>query len=306
MHSIPENFFESETRLSFEITSTMKKAWAVQLTLLDQILEIAQSAGIKLWMDYGSLLGAIRHNGYIPWDDDIDICIMREDYIGFLFLLRRKLPECCRVRSFYTTENYTQPKAFISNRDVIDIGKDPEQKEITEKYFGIPYVAGVDLYPLDYVPRDEAQWNLIRSIYMAVYDLAMSFDVYRENGELEGYVSQIEELLNVQLKRDYTLRSSLWKLADSVAMMTKKEEADSVIWYPDSAMRHNDMRRPLSCYTGTDFIDFEFLKVPVPSGYHEILQACYGEDYMTPVRAESTHGYPFYKEQDEIIARHST
>lgn len=303
MTLINPDFFRSETRLDFEISETMKKAWGIQLTVLDNILKVADHNHIKVWLDYGSLLGAVRHNGYIPWDDDIDICVMRKDYLILLMALKRELPEYYRVRSFYTTENYTHPKAFISNRDKVDTGTDPQEKEITDIFFGLPYVAGVDLYPLDYVPSDPQQAELIRNIYIAVYDLALSFDQYKGSGELEEYIRQVEEVLNVTIPRDETTRTAIWKLADSVAMITRKKESDSVLWYPDWAMRNNDMRRPLSAYESTKLVDFEMLKAPIPEGYNTILSACYGAEYMTPVNLGSTHGYPFYQEQKEYIDR---
>ena len=164
-------------------------------------------------------------------------------------------------------------------------------------------MAGVDLYPLDYVPSDPEQAELIRNIYIAVYDLAFSFDQYKESGELEEYIRQIEEILNVRVPRDETAKTAIWKLADSVAMITKKKESDSILWYPDWAMRTNDMRRPLSAYATTNMVDFEMLKAPIPEGYDAILSACYGTSYMTPVRRNSTHGYPFYQEQQDYIDR---
>ncbi|WP_029232813.1 LicD family protein [Butyrivibrio sp. VCB2006] len=315
MIKIPDEYFKSETRLDFEITETMKRAWGIQLTLLDQVMEIADRHHIKLWLDYGSLLGAVRHNGYVPWDDDIDICMERPNYMRFLFILEKELPEYCRVRSFYTTPGYTEPKAFISNRDKLDIGlketidiaksKNDDhsltESEITDIYYGLPYVAGIDLYPLDYAPKNQEKWNLIRQIYIAVYDLAMRFEDYKASGELEGYLVQIEELLNVSLERDENLRFSLWKLADSVAQMTTRAEADSMLWYPDTAMRTTDMRRPISAYNETILTDFEMLKAPIPADFKGVLSICYGEGYMTPVRAGGTHEYPFYKVQQEYI-----
>ncbi len=303
MIQIPESFFRSEKRLGFEVSDTMKKAWAIQLTVLDKILEVAQHNHINVWLDYGSLLGAVRHKGYIPWDDDIDVCLMRKDYVILLMALRRELPEYFRVYSIYTTPFYNQPKAFVANRAHVDNGNDPKEKEITDIFFGLPYVAGVDVYPLDYVPSDPDQANLIRNIYIAVYDLAFSYDQYKASGELEGYISQIEDLLAVSIPRDDSAKEALWKLADGVATMAKKKESDSILWYPDMAMRTTDMRRPLEAYSETMITDFEMLKAPIPKGYHDVLLASYYEDYMTPIQQPCAHEYPFYKEQQDWIDR---
>ena len=77
------SFFEPETRNSFYIEPMMKNAWAAQLELLDLIGEICRTYDIKYFVDWGTLLGAVRHHGYIPWDDDADIGMLRGDYIRF-------------------------------------------------------------------------------------------------------------------------------------------------------------------------------------------------------------------------------
>ena len=151
MLNFPNSFWEGETRNDFFVPAAMKRAWAIQMTMLDQTLEIARKHGIRIWVDYGTLLGTVRHKGYIPWDDDIDVCVMRADYLKLINYLKAELPDYCNVYCFYTDERCIQPKGFITNRSVIDIGTNPEERKLTELYFNCPYVAGLDLYPMDYV-----------------------------------------------------------------------------------------------------------------------------------------------------------
>ena len=305
MLTIPDSFFKAEERNDFYIPEPMKKAWAIQMTMLDRTLEIARKHNIQIWMDYGSLLGTVRHKGYIPWDDDIDICIRREDYMKFIYILQDELPEHCHVVSFYTDERCDQPKGFVTNRKVIDIGTDPEQKKISNLYFNCPYMTGLDLYPLDYAPIDPKKWDYVRNLYSAAYSLAMDMESYIASGEFEGYLSQIEDITGKKIKRDEHIKNSLWKLADSIAMMTRRQESRHMLWYPDSTFRKNDMRRNTSWYKNTIQKPFEFMEVPIPEGYDGVLSTCYSKDYMTPKRAKAAHGYPFWAEQERKILLHN-
>ena len=79
MLKFAEKFFEGETIDGFYIEPMMKKAWAAQLEVLAQFTEFCKEKGIHYFADFGTLLGAVRHKGFIPWDDDIDISMLRED-----------------------------------------------------------------------------------------------------------------------------------------------------------------------------------------------------------------------------------
>ena len=77
---LPESFFREETICDFKVDLARKKLWAVSLDLLLKFDEVCRKHQIKYTLAYGSLLGAIRHHGFIPWDDDIDIFMVREEY----------------------------------------------------------------------------------------------------------------------------------------------------------------------------------------------------------------------------------
>lgn len=81
--TIPANFLKEEVRCEYTITREMKKLWAVEIDLLFQVKQICDRHGIKWFVEGGTLLGAARHKGFIPWDDDIDIQMLRSDYAIF-------------------------------------------------------------------------------------------------------------------------------------------------------------------------------------------------------------------------------
>ena len=77
---LPESFFMPEVICDFTVTSEMKKNWAVCVDLLVRFDEVCRKNHLKYYVAFGTLLGIIRHHGFIPWDDDIDVCMFRDDY----------------------------------------------------------------------------------------------------------------------------------------------------------------------------------------------------------------------------------
>ena len=77
---LPESFFAEETINDFLVTRERKKIWAVTLDLLFEFDKLCRRHNLRYSLAFGSLLGAIRHNGFIPWDDDIDVVMPRADY----------------------------------------------------------------------------------------------------------------------------------------------------------------------------------------------------------------------------------
>ena len=79
MLEFPREYFIDEVRDGFYVNGLMKRCWAAQLEALNDIAGVCEKYQIRWYADFGTLLGAVRHGGFVPWDDDIDICMFRED-----------------------------------------------------------------------------------------------------------------------------------------------------------------------------------------------------------------------------------
>ena len=77
---LPEHFLEKEVRCGYSVTEKAKKIWAVELDLLAEFDRVCRKHDINYQIFAGTLLGAVRHEGFSPWDDDVDVCLLRGDY----------------------------------------------------------------------------------------------------------------------------------------------------------------------------------------------------------------------------------
>lgn len=77
---LPVGFLKEEVRCGYRVSEKMKKVWAVELDLLEKFTSVCEKYNLRYFADAGTLIGAVRHQGFIPWDDDVDVVMPREDY----------------------------------------------------------------------------------------------------------------------------------------------------------------------------------------------------------------------------------
>lgn len=296
-----ESYFQGEEREGFYIAPMMKRYWAAQMEVLEVIDKICKLYGIKYFAFYGTLLGAVRHKGFIPWDDDMDLCMLRDDYDRFHQIAPDVLPKGYHILSAkedeYGTLGVNGLFMRIVNSNEIDISK-----ERLDRYHGCPYVVGIDIFVQDYVPRNEDDLKLRNNMFDIIAGTARLLETGKLSGEnLEENLCAIEEMCKHSLNRSKPLVGQLYYLADRVSAMYTREEADYV-----SIVRHR-------MHSGETFIrkeeydeiirvPFENMMIPIPKQYHNSLVMGYGSNYMTPIQGLGAgHEYPAYKSQERVI-----
>ena len=301
------DFLKAEERCNFYIDTTMKTVWAAELEVLYEIAVICEKYNIPWYMAYGSLLGAVRHEGYIPWDDDIDICLFREDYMKLLEVLPKELPAGYVVRSPLLEDGYPEFHSFVANSDSISI-----EPEHLAKFHGCPFVVGVDIFPLDALPKDE---KILRRKKEA-------FQLIRKAAHIVKKKPNIEELktISYELRRDFDIQlfqervflpeseyeanemaARFWRLGNEIVMYPQNiEMSDKVCDFVYYAS--NECQYDREWFRETEELPFEGFGVPVPGEYDKVLTATYG-DYHVLKRATGGHDYPFYKKQLEYLRK---
>ena len=117
---LSKSFFEDEVRDGFYVTSDMKHAWAAQLEVLNDVDKACRENGIQYFAEWGTLLGAVRHHGFIPWDDDMDICMKRPDYNRFLQIADQIMPEGYKIFNISSDEDNDNMLTRIINGRAIN------------------------------------------------------------------------------------------------------------------------------------------------------------------------------------------
>ncbi len=292
--SFPDEYFCDEVRDGFYVSETMKRFWAAQLVVLSEIDKICRKHGINWYTNCGTLIGVIRHKGYIPWDDDLDIVMLREEFECFLKYAREELPKGYCILSPEDNDEYEQPFARITNSHAIDT-----HEEFLQKYYGCPYVIGVDIFPMDKLYLDEEKekdrvrrGELVFSTYKGVLSNRYSDD------ELTGLLKRIESENKTIIRRDMIQRDLLLLLCDICKECSDEDSKEVAILY--SWISEGKGKHAITCYDGWTEMLFESTRLRVPAGYHEVLESYYG-DYMKVVRGSADHEYPVYREQEEIF-----
>ena len=292
-----DSFFEGEERDGFYIRPMVKRAWAAQLEVLDVISDICDAHGIRWFADSGTLLGAVRHHGFIPWDDDVDIVMLRADFERFRVYARTELPEGWFLRNDRDSDDINGAITCVVNSRVVRT-----DAEFLERFHGCPYNVGVDVCILDTLPDDPEEYEFYRILTGNAYDTEENapkgalLDECPE--ELKTRITELEGTCGIELDRTQPVKPQLNRLADQLAAMYYDTDGADV---GIAAFHYNhSIRTPASAYAETIYLPFEHVMLPAPKGYDTVLTLRMG-DYMTPVRSYDFHDYPFFIHAEEQL-----
>lgn len=297
-----DSFFEEETRCGFEIPVMMKRAWAAQMEVLQVVIDICNRNDIPYFASSGTLLGAVRHKGFIPWDDDIDLNVKREGYNRLAEVLREQLPDGFCVRGIHGTP--TGIETVDTMYQIYVVAERPmwNRNDYMRYFHGYPFeYVGIDIYPLDYVPYDKELLEVQKSLINFALYLYWNWSELEEAGDLERGLAQFEEASAVPVPKEGK-RLHLVKMMNQIASLYHEDEGERLLGYVSNGILHNPDGFRKEWYDHTILMPFENTEIAVPSGYDGVLKDVYG-DYTQFVRGASVHGYPYYDEMEQKLRK---
>ena len=290
----PDNYFDDEVRDGFFVPGLIKRAWAAELEVLEAIDKVCQKYGIRWFADYGTLLGAVRHSGFIPWDDDMDICMLREDYDKFNEIAKKELGGDYYVMNVHDALDYDDMITRVNSDSKINYSK-----MHVEKYHQFPYPAGVDIFALDYVSPDENEENFRKEMVKLVVDVINQIKSQEgDQGEILEAVRSIEQLCNVKFDEEKSLVRQLGDLADRLFSLYTRDDGATEVALMNFWIENNDHKFKLDYYKDIVKLPFENMMINAPAMYDALLKNAYG-DYMKLVHAGGLHNYPYFGAAEE-------
>lgn len=255
-----------------------------ELTILREVKRICEYYGIKYYLTAGTLLGAVRHNGFIPWDDDIDVAMPREDYDRFINVCKAELSNRFFLQNSYIEKCY--PFYFSKIRI--------NGTEVHEQIFeGIEINKGIyiDIFPLDVCPKnpDKAkfQFKMVRLLTCAYIGRVNKNYCFEYKKSYVFLVYRILKLMPCALIR--WLRKTVAEAPAIFGSCGCLCTLDGTHDYPAETYDRPWFREQ------TELL-FEGELYPVPVGWHDLLANMYG-DYMTiPARGDISSHFTDYNE----------
>ncbi|MDY4491143.1 MAG: LicD family protein [Candidatus Faecousia sp.] len=250
--------------------NVLRKVQLTELEIAKEIKRVCEENGIRYFLYRGTFLGAVRHQGFIPWDDDMDIAMLREDYDRFRMIAPEKLGKGFCFQDWHTDPGYAHPFGKVRKRGTLFV--EAKCRPLSEN--GIY----VDVYPLDFAPEDSGErkklaWKLLQ--------------LYRMKLMKSGYTPWREETRIVWKKRiGYLLYQAAALLFSQEKLIQAYEDTIRAIAAGDTVYEQSAL--PIAYYFPKDWCEhlaeysFEGEAFPGPKDYDGFLGTLYGEYMVLP------------------------
>lgn len=263
-----------ETRCGYKVDSKVKKIWKIEIDMLQNLLQVCKNNNLRIIVYSGTLLGAVRHSGFIPWDDDLDVALPRADFDKLLQIAENEFKAPLFFQTALNDSKYFFDYARLRNSNTTGIIK----WNMSHDYNNGIYI---DIYPLDGYIENKAKLK----IQLAKKEVLKQFlACYYAD---DTYVSRKSKWMVKMISRIAHIKSYEWwykKYVDNLSKYTGKTIRLSQIHDEYSVIKKYWCLE--SDLDDVIYLPFENIEVPVPANYDEILTHMYGEYMEFPPEEE--------------------
>ncbi len=251
---------------------TLDELHQKQLDMMIAFDDFCQKHDLQYFLAYGTLIGAVRHHGFIPWDDDVDILMKREDYNKLISY--SQINDTLKIVTKENSGEYYHPYTYCNVADTETIMDEHLAKKPTGK--GV----FLDIFPLDVLPNDyNKALRFLNKCHF--FSIIQQCCLSVQNNSLKGIVKKAISVF-VNWDKFYPV---FQKEVQKYSKIKSKYIGMCVL----VSNARNAILNTKDFETAID-VDFEGVKLKIPCGYDAILKTCYG-DYMTPPDISEQQGH---------------
>lgn len=245
----------------------LKKIQKVDLQMAEFFVKYCQDNNLLCYFCGGGCIGAVRHKGFIPWDDDLDFFMPRSDYERLKQIWR----DTERYALRFPCETYNDHNMFMTLRDKFTTMIKPFQKDMD-----IIHGITMDIFPLDGCPA-----RLIKRIFQLVHGLEYQLFCTQTVPENHGRLVKLVGKLGLFVCRSQKIRYKIWKRAEKKMMKYEWQKCDKVteICAGPKYMRNKYEKQ---WFEKAEFTEFEGTMMPIPVGYDGYLRMAFGDYLQLP------------------------
>ena len=290
---LPENFLDEEVRCGYTVTRQMKELWAIELDLLNELIRVCDKNNLQIFASDGTLLGAVRHHGFIPWDDDVDVFMLRNDYERLKKYAYKDFDENKYFFQNTYTDNLVRPHAQLRRKNTTMLIKSDYGKKHNRGIF-------IDIFILDSIPDNindrkrflrklNKMWKNLQQPTFKTESKYSKFIVFCYNASIIA-----PQLCAFQIKN--ILFGGIQKRFERFELEVQKYNNQNCKNVCDvsmlSALNRNFREFPIEFYQKPVYLAFEMLEIQAPYDYDKILHLQYG-NYNEFRIGTSLHGHIF-------------
>ncbi len=284
---LPDGFLEEEVRGDYTVTKDIKEVWAIEIDLLMQLDEVCKKHNLKYYITDGTMLGTVRHKGFIPWDDDIDVTMFRDDYEKLLKVAETEFKYPYFLQTEYSDPGCLRGHAQLRNSATTGILKTEEGK------FKFNQGLFLDVFVMDNVIDDKKLYEQQKKDAekyrkRAVKYARWSTRYYKQNTWQSKVKGILYPVVNTFLRKT-KLEEKNFRKFEEVCKRYNNMETKYVTTLEFSFDIERWGKRLKSYFDKVEYMPFEFIKLPISVDYDEMLRNDYG-DYMVFKKGASAHG----------------
>ena len=265
------DFIREEVRDEWPVSETTKKVWWIQMDLLKVFDAICKKYDLRWYPDGGVLIGVIRHKGFIPWDDDVDVCMPREDYDKFLEICPKEISYPYFLQTPLTDNDCYMYWSSLRNSDTTG---NRESCMSTRQNNGI----AIDIIPME---GCENSYFLYKMRRQPLRIASVICNTYVNEFNMSKSAVTLRKILR-KMKINYRKIYKRLEKHNSKHPMSKYEKCTQTLIADPMVYGKGGLKRVIQYkedYATTIDMPFENMTLPVPCGYDRILTNYYG-DYM--------------------------